>query len=985
MRIEASKIVPVAPKVAITFDGEVLSGYEGESLAACLTAAGKLTLRRARSGRARGLFCGMGVCSDCLVTVNGRQNQRACMTPLGPEMIVETQSQPGTDPSDDPPYSIPEGETTEHPVEVLVVGAGPAGLQAARAAAAAGARVVIVDERPAPGGQYYKQLSQTHAFSDQAAMDNQFRAGRDLIAEVEGLGVRILRQALVWGAFAADEIGVVADGEAMIFRPRQLILATGAYEKGVPLPGWTLPGYMTTGAVQTLVRAYRVAPGRRVLVAGNGPLNFQVASELVDSGVEVVALVEAARRPGPGQVPAALRAFRHAPDLMRDGLKYLARLGRAGVPVLYGHVVVEARGSDAVETAVVAPIGLTGEAAAEGRREFAVDAVSVGYGFMPSNDISRPLGCRHHYDADRDSLVVELSADCETSVAGVFVAGDCGVMGGSRVAMEQGFIAGCKAAGNLGKALPDPVIAERDRRRRRLASHQRFQKAIWTVFRAPALTDQLARDDTLVCRCEEVTLATLRRTAEGDSESVGNLKHQTRAGMGPCQGRYCGALMARMIDRRVGSATGEFSFFAPRPPIKPVPVGVIARPQADLRGLVNKAEPLDGPVGRPATATGESLETDVLIIGGGVLGCATAYYLAREGVETILVEKNDINANASGRNAGTLHAQLQQAQARHPDPAWGKSFDDALPLYLEAGQTWKALSEELDCDIELKFIGGLMVGETQDDIEFLENKVRRERARGLESVFLSTAELRDFAPYLSPHILGAEFCPHEGKLNPIRATPALARGAKAAGARIVRHTEIHDLEAADKGFVAATSRGPIRCKRVVNAAGPWAAHIAAMVGVSFPIVPSPIQSVATQAAAPLVRHMLLHAHRRLSMKQTTNGNVIIGGGWPALWEKGMDQPQIARASIEGNLWVAASVVPALRQLKLLRSWTGINLLVDGKPLLGEVPKRPGFFNAVTSTGYTLGAVSGRLIAEQMTGRNLSYDITPFSIERFDYM
>ncbi|MDP7652233.1 MAG: FAD-dependent oxidoreductase [Rhodospirillales bacterium] len=985
MRIEGSKIVPVAQKVTITFDGEVISGYEGESLAACLTAAGKFTLRRTKSGKARGVYCGMGVCSECLVTVDGRQNQRACMTPLGAEMTVTTQSQPGTDPSADPPYPIPDGTTPEHPVEVLVVGAGPAGLQAARAAASAGAQVVIVDERPAPGGQYYKQLSKTHAFRDEAAMDTQFRAGRDLITEVENLGVRIERQALVWGAFAADEIGVVTDDKAMVFRPQQLIVATGAYEKGVPLPGWTLPGYMTTGAVQTLVRAYRVAPGQRVLVAGNGPLNFQVASELVDAGVEVVALVEAAPRPGPAQVPAVLAALCHSPDLMRDGLKYLGRLRRAGVPILYGHAIVEARGSDAVESVVVAPIGPTGEAGTEGRREFAVDAVSVGYGFMPSNDISRPLGCRHHYDADRDSLVVELNADCQTSIAGVFVAGDCGGMGGSRVAMEQGFIAGCKAAENLGMALPHHAIAERDSRRRRLASHERFQKAIWTVFQAPTLTDQLTRDDTLVCRCEEVTRSTLHETVDGDSVSVGNLKHQTRAGMGPCQGRYCGALMARMVDRRVSLATGEFSFFAPRPPIKPVPIGVIARAQADVRGLVDEAEPLDTPASRPATAETKTLETDVLIIGGGVLGCATAYFLAREGIETILVEKNDINAHASGRNAGTLHAQLQQAQARHPDPAWGKSFDDALPLYLEAGQTWKALSEELDCDIELKFIGGLMVGETEDDIEFLEKKVRRERARGLESVFLSAAELRDFAPYLSDHIMGAEFCPHEGKLNPIRATPALARGAKAAGARILRRTEIHNLEAVDKGFVAATSQGSIRCRRVVNAAGPWAAHIAAMVGVRFPIVPSPIQSVATEAAAPFVRHMLLHANRRLSMKQTSNGNVIVGGGWPAFWESGMDQPRIVRTSIEGNLWVASSVVPALRQLKLLRCWTGINLLVDGKPLLGEVPKLPGFFNAVTSTGYTLGAVSGRLIAEQMTGRNLSYDISPFSIERFDYM
>ena len=180
----------------------------------------------------------------------------------------------------------------------------------------------------------------------------------------------------------------------------------------------------------------------------------------------------------------------------------------------------------------------------------------------------------------------------------------------------------------------------------------------------------------------------------------------------------------------------------------------------------------------------------------------------------------------------------------------------------------------------------------------------------------------------------------------------------------------------------ATTRGRIHCKRVVNAAGPWAARIAAMVGVRFPVTPSPILSNVTEATRPFVKHMILHAHRRLSIKQTANGNVIVGGGWPGSQEPGMDQPAVMRISVEGNLGVATSVVPGMAKLNLLRTWTGFNLFIDGRPLLGEVPRVPGFFNAVTSTGYTLGPVCARLVAEQMTGRNLSYDIRPFSIERF---
>ena len=981
MRITGDGIVPVATEVEITFDGEPVAAYEGESLAATLTAAGILALRRTKDGAGRGVFCGMGVCSECLVSIDGHQNIRACMTPVVAGMRVETQSSPGTIP--EAPYPAPPAadETPLHDVEVLVVGGGPAGLAAAKAAALAGAAVTLIDERPALGGQYFKQLAGTHHFRDERAMDRQFRAGRDLIAEVEGLGVSVRRSAAVWSIFGPQEVGVLAAGETMVFRPSQLVLATGAYERGLPLPGWTLPGYMTTGAAQTLMRAYRVAPGRRVVVAGNGPLNFQVAAEMAAAGVVVVALLETARRPGPGMLGAALAALRHSPDLMGNGFGYLLKLARARVPVLYGHVIAEARGTDRVRSVTVAPVGMRGEPLPSPRRDFDVDAVCVGYGFIPSNDLSRPLGCRHRYDPAKGTLVVERNQDGETSVPGVFVAGDCGGMGGARAAFEQGFIAGCAAARNLGRSLPADLARERDRRRRNLISHERFQEALWTMFQAPRLSDQLAADDTLVCRCEGVSMGAVRRALADGTSSVGGLKRLTRGGMGRCQGRYCGPLLTQLVDSATGQPTGEFSYFSPRPPIKPVPIGALAREHA-LPTPPPTADSFDDPVGAAETPPGKQLKTDVAVIGGGVLGCSVAYYLARQGVDVVLAEKDDINTHASGRNAGTLHAQLQQSQARNTDPAWTRSFDETLPLYLEAGRTWQQLSQELDCDIELRFCGGLMVADTDEDLRFLERKVRRERARGLESTMLTRGELRDLAPYLTERLAGAEFCPHEGKLNPNRATPALARGAERAGARILRNAEVRALEATARGFEVATTRGRIHCKRVVNAAGPWAARIAAMVGVRFPVTPSPILSNVTEATRPFVKHMILHAHRRLSIKQTANGNVIVGGGWPGSQEPGMDQPAVMRISVEGNLGVATSVVPGMAKLNLLRTWTGFNLFIDGRPLLGEVPRVPGFFNAVTSTGYTLGPVCARLVAEQMTGRNLSYDIRPFSIERF---
>ena len=583
MRVKGHGINVVAKEIDVTFNGQVVKALEGETVAASLTAAGKLSLRQTKAGSRRGIFCGMGVCNECLVAINGQQNIRACMTTVKPGMRIEEQTYPGKLPGPDTPYLAepPVSDPPVHKPDVLVIGGGPAGLQAAKAAAKSGCQVVVIDERPALGGQYFKQLSKTHAFDSDDSMDKQFRAGRDLIREVEGLGVKIMREAMVWGAFGPQDIAVFADGKSQVFEPKQLVVATGAYERGVPVPGWTLPGYMTTGAAQTLLRSYRVSPGKRVILGGNGPLNIQVAYELTRAGVEVVAVVEAAPKPGIGQAGNLMRMAVESPDLVRDGITYTRTLKNANVPILYDHVIIEARGEGKVETAVIARLTPNGEPIQGTQREFKVDAICVGFGFQPSADVSRPLGCRHHYDAKKGTLTIETDANCQTSVPGVFVAGDSGGMGGSRAAQEQGFIAGCAAARGTGRTLPSDVEAELARRKGKLGSHLRFQAALWDVFKAPRWMHELAREDTLVCRCEEVTLGQINQAFGTGIDTVGGIKRQTRAGMGRCQGRYCGPVMTHLQSLINGQPTEEFSFFAPRPPIKPVPIAALARKPAD--------------------------------------------------------------------------------------------------------------------------------------------------------------------------------------------------------------------------------------------------------------------------------------------------------------------------------------------------------------------------------------------------------------------
>lgn len=562
MRATGSDLRPCEPKLSITFDGVAIQARPGETIAAALTAHGIRVFRRTVAGSPRGLFCGMGVCQDCLVSVDGVPNQRACMTKITHDLTVESQTAPARLASwqGRQPASLP----CQLDPDIVVVGGGAAGLTAAATAAENGASVVVVDERPTPGGQYFKQpISGLPGAAD--ADDGQFAEGRALIARARAAGVVIV-PAIAVTAMLPLALGVLWQNRVLILRAGQVIIATGAYERPLPVTGWTLPGVMTTGSAQTLLRSYRVLPGRRILVAGNGPLNLQVALELRRAGADVVGLAELAPAPAWRRAPAALRMALNGPGLVRQGVRQLAELQRFNVPIFFEYEVA------AVQPGLL--VRLTGAPDSKAApREFAVDALCMGYGFLPNNELLRLFGCRHAYDPDRRQLVPQRDSQLQTSVPGVFAIGDCCGLGGVRAAIAEGALAGLVAA-HRAKGRPIDQRGERERRGllRDLARHRRFQTALWQVYAAPRPVTRTA--DVAICRCEEVTLAKIEAASAG-GKGIGFLKRQTRLGMGLCQGRYCIPESVEFLCRRSGIPSDESCFAAPRPPLKPVPLGAL--------------------------------------------------------------------------------------------------------------------------------------------------------------------------------------------------------------------------------------------------------------------------------------------------------------------------------------------------------------------------------------------------------------------------
>lgn len=949
MRLKHSGMQPVSP-VTIRFDGRDIEALPGETIAAALAAADIVAVRQARSGAPRGPFCGMGVCFDCLVTVNGSPSQRACLTKIEAGMDVRSS------PSGGAAESGSAAPTEEIVCDVLVVGAGPAGLSAARDLALSGANVVVADERLHPGGQYFKPLAAS-LDAQPSVLDRQFRGGMALHRSAAAAGVRVLNGTTVWAAFSPSEVAAVVEGRATLFRPKRLVLATGAYEQALYVPGWTLPGVMTVGGLQTLARSYRVAPGQRIVIAGNGPLCWQTAAELLDGGANVVAVIEAAMRPGVGDGVDLLRAAWNGPRLMLDGLALAARLrGR----LHWGRQVTRLSGDERVQSVEALDL------------HFDADIVALGYGFASSSELARALGCAHRFvRRGNGSMETVTDADGRTSLSDVFAVGDGARFGGAVAAQAQGAIAAAAIARDLGLVPPSSRAARRTLRRA-----ERFQIALWRLFRAAPAHVQAAAPNALVCRCEEVQADWLRSLPREGHKSPAALKRVTRAGMGRCQGRYCEAAIARICSPNVG----EFDLFAPRPPAKPVPIRALRFEQPEWTGHTDFVPP---DMARSRETSALATETvDTLVIGGGVAGSCVAYWLTREGIETMVVERDDVNLQASGANAGSLHVQLLAfdftgAASTGPDRA-----ADTLPLGPASIALWQEIERDTGQDLELKISGGLMLAESERDLAILGNKIALERSRGVEAELIGAAELRKLEPCIGDVAIGAEWCPGEGKINPLKGTYAVVARAKALGARFRRASNVQAIARDGAGWWVTTSRGEIRCRRIVNAAGPWAAEVARLVGIEIPVRGAPLQMVVTEPTAPTLTRLVAYTGRHLTLKQMASGAFMIGGGWTAGLDEAQKLSRALRSSVEGNLWIASRAVPALAELHALRIWAGMNVNIDRAPILGEVPGLPGFYNCVSSNGYTLAPVLARLTAEMIAGRSTSLPVGAYSIERF---
>lgn len=455
--------------------------------------------------------------------------------------------------------------------DVIVIGAGPAGLAAGACLAEMGLSVVVLDEQEHPGGQIYRNIEGAPP-GRRELMGEEYAKGLEVTARFRKSGAAYENSALVWQVEPDGRICYSRGGASRQVRANFVIVATGAMERPVPFPGWTLPGVMGAGAANNLAKEAGLSPTGRVVLAGSGPLLLLEAALLVKKGASIAAILETTPLlpPAPALVHAP-NALRRA-DFLWKGISLLREIRKAGVPHHTGVTHLRAEGGSCLE-AVEARCG-------ERRLRIKADLLLVHFGVIPNTQVFRQAGCRMAWKPDQRYWHPLCDEWGHTSCERIFAAGDGAVVAGAVAAELKGELAALEAARCSGiipayerDGLADPL--------RKALRQDAWPRPFVDAIYAPRPEHTAFEDATVVCRCENIAVGDLRRVVKEGVRELNEVKVITRAGMGPCQGRMCAAAMAEVLAAELDLSPDRAGILNIRPPLKPVPLAEIAAMELD--------------------------------------------------------------------------------------------------------------------------------------------------------------------------------------------------------------------------------------------------------------------------------------------------------------------------------------------------------------------------------------------------------------------
>lgn len=454
-------------------------------------------------------------------------------------------------------------------VDLLIVGAGPAGMSAAIAARQYGLDVLVVDEQPAPGGQIWRNIEAVAGTERAKILGNAYLDGLSTVRKFRASGAVYEPETQVWQIESGPRVYMTRDNTASSVEADAVLLATGAQERPSPFRGWTLPGVMTVGAAQISLKSAGQIPEEPVWIAGTGPLSFLYATQLLKAGGQIAGFLDTTPRGGLlSAMPKFLAAALGAPSDLLKGILWSAMLRRR-VKYIDNVTEIEAIGQNSIEQ--LRYVTKNGKVTVVNAR-----LLLVHEGLVPSIHPTLALGCLHRWNRDQDSFAAELDDWGQTSEPNVFVAGDGAGIGGATAACLRGEIASLGIAVNAGRV--DKTEATRIARpiRARLKRSLSMRPFLDLLYR-PRRSIFVPSDETIACRCEEVNVAQVRaETKRGGRPGPNQIKAFTRAGMGPCQGRQCNYTIAHILAEAEGRDAPDVGVYRVRPPFKPVTLNELA-------------------------------------------------------------------------------------------------------------------------------------------------------------------------------------------------------------------------------------------------------------------------------------------------------------------------------------------------------------------------------------------------------------------------
>ncbi len=456
----------------------------------------------------------------------------------------------------------------------VIVGAGPAGLAAASKLLDYGAQVTLIDEYATLGGQYFRQYSAAPGVSRSTDLDERYQTGKQLIDRLQHDQLTVLTDTLVWGLFDNNELAIYSNGQTRILHPDSIILATGAIEQVSAFPGWTLPGVMTAGGIQALLSRDGMLPGEKFLVAGTGPLLLAAALEIAEAGGEVAAVVEGSSASAPLR---NIHRFLWQMKRIREGWDYRQALEQHGIPFISSSAITAVRGSERVESVTVQEIDADWQPVAGTETDYAVDTVCMNFGFIAAIELARMIDCDIQHDPARGGWYVTHDAMMRTSCPGVYVAGQGAGIGGADLAQATGILAGLAVAADLSLGKSGDLSNQIQEARKAVDRARSVAAVLNSIYSpAPGLAS-IIQPDTTICRCEEILASEVDEAIAKDATTLNDIKRYTRCGMGACQGRICSPIVSMYLEHKTNNPPEVSGLITARPPVKPVPLGALAR------------------------------------------------------------------------------------------------------------------------------------------------------------------------------------------------------------------------------------------------------------------------------------------------------------------------------------------------------------------------------------------------------------------------